>query len=151
RALRAHVAPDGRFRVQLTTTTLYRYRATVRLKPADGFAAWHRTHTVRVELPALTVGSRGRAVAWLEHCLSRIDRYALPSVDGTYDWWTVDAVLAFQATNGLPRTGAVDSRFWRFLRAAGPPLARIRSGDHIEVDKTRQVLFEVRHGAVLAV
>ena len=37
------------------------------------------------------------------------------------------------------------------LARSGPPPARIRKGDHIEVDKTRQVLFEVRRGEVAGV
>jgi lipoprotein-anchoring transpeptidase ErfK/SrfK len=45
----------------------------------------------------------------------------------------------------------VDARFWTILRGSGPPPARIPSGDHIEVDKTRQVLFEVRDGKVVSV
>jgi hypothetical protein len=152
RAIPAPVEADGHFRVRLTTTDLYRYRATARLQPADGFTAWHRIHSVQVELPALTVGAHGPAVAWLEHSLSRIGRYALPGVDDTFDAYTADAVLAFQEVHGLPRTGSVDDRFWQVLgTAGGPPAARIHSGDHIEVDKTRQVLFEVRDGEVASV
>ena len=47
----------------------------------------------------------------------------------------------------LARTGSVEGTFWRVLQRAGVPPARY-SGDHIEVDKTRQVLFVVRGGKV---
>jgi len=150
-AVPARVGPDGRFRVPLTTTGPYRYRATARLQPADGFTAWQRTHAVRVELPALTVGAHGPAVEWLEDSLARFDHYALPGVDDTFDGYTADAVLAFQEVHGLPRTGSVGDRFWQVLRTAGPPAARVPTGDHIEVDKTREVLFEVRDGEVASV
>ena len=90
-------------------------------------------------------------MAWLEYRLYRLDHYALPGVDSVYDASTADAVLAFQKVHGLPRTGAVDLRLWRVLRTSGPPHARVRSGEHIEVDKTRQVLFEVRSGKVVSV
>jgi hypothetical protein len=151
RAIPAPVGADGRFRVQLTTTRLYGYAATARLQPADGFTAWHRTQTVHVELPLLSAGARGPAVEWLENSLSRVGHYALPGVDDTFDGYTADAVLAFQEVHDLPRTGSVDDRFWRVLRTAAPPVARIRSGDHVEVDKTRQVLFEVRDGEVASI
>jgi len=145
------VAPGGRFRMQLTTTRLYRYRAIVRLQPAAGYVGWRKAYPVRVELRQLEVGSTGPAVAWLEYRLYRLDHYALPGVDSVYDASTADAVLAFQKVHGLPRTGAVDLRLWRVLRTSGPPHARVRSGEHIEVDKTRQVLFEVRSGKVVSV
>jgi lipoprotein-anchoring transpeptidase ErfK/SrfK len=37
---------------------------------------------------------------------------------------------------------------WRRLEQAGPPQARY-AGNHVEVDKTRQVLFLVRDGKVV--
>ena len=145
------VGPGGQFRAQLTTTRLYRYHAIVRLRPAAGYVAWHRTHSVRVRLPPLTIGLKGRAVHWLEYSLLRLHHYALPGVDDVYDDATADAVLAFQKVHGLPRTGSVDSRFWGSLRTSGPPRAHVPSGNHVEVDKTRQVLFEVREGEVVSV
>jgi N-acetylmuramoyl-L-alanine amidase len=145
-----HVGPAGRFRADLTTTRLYRYRAVIALVPAAGYVARHRTYAVRVEPLPLTIGSTGPAVAWLQHRL-RLDHYALPGIDSSYGYATADAVLAFQEVHGLPRTGSVDVRFWQLLRSSAPPLPRIRSGNHIEVDKTRQVLFEVRDGNVVSV
>jgi lipoprotein-anchoring transpeptidase ErfK/SrfK len=105
---------------------------------------------VRIELPPLAIGSRGPAVAWLEQRLA-LDHYTLPYRSAAFDDSTLDAVLAFQSVHGLPRTGAVDARFWEALEASAPPLARVPSGDHVEVDKTRQVLFEVRGGQVVSV
>jgi hypothetical protein len=145
------VRPNGRFGAQLTTTRLFRYHATVRLRPAAGYVARHRTYSVRVKLRPLTIGSQGPVVNWLEYSLHQLHHFALPGIDGFYDDATADAVLAFEKVHGLPRTGSVDSRFWRVLRTSGPPRARIRSGNHIEVDKTRQVLFEVRKGEVVSV
>jgi lipoprotein-anchoring transpeptidase ErfK/SrfK len=40
---------------------------------------------------------------------------------------------------------------WNALSRAGIPKAHFASGDHVEVDKTRQVLFEVRRGRVVRV
>ena len=151
RTSRLRVGAGGRFRAQLTTTRLFRYRATVALRPASGYLARHRTYAVRVTAPPLSVGARGAAVRRLEHALNRVGHYALTAVDGVYDYSTSDAVLAFQTLHGLPRTGAVDVRLWEMLGRARPPLARVRSGTHVEVDKTRQLLFEVRNGEVVSV
>lgn len=151
RERRVAVGPNGRFVAQLTTTQLLRYHATVRLRPTAGYVAWRRRYLVRIELRPLGIGSRNAAVKWLEYSLSRLDHYALPGVDNVYDEGTAEAVLAFQKVHGLPRTGSVDSRFWGVLSTSGPPLARVRSGDHIEIDKTRQVLFEIRNGEVISV
>ena len=145
------VGPSGRFRADLTTTRRFRYRAAVRLMPAEGYVGRQRTYAVRVTLLPLTIGSAGTSVRWLQYQLHDVDHYALPEIDGSYGYSTSEAVLAFQKVHGLPRTGSVDVRFWTILRRSGPPLARIRSGDHIEVDKTRQVLFEVRDGKVASV
>src|SRR5205085_1017375 len=79
---------------------------------------------------------------------SRSGSVLLRGVDRVYDDATAGAVLAFEKVHGLPRTRAVTRRFWRVLRASGPP-PRIRSGNHIEVDKTLQVLYEVPHGEVV--
>jgi lipoprotein-anchoring transpeptidase ErfK/SrfK len=76
--------------------------------------------------------------------------FALRGVDGSYGSDTSDAVLAFQKLYGLPRTGHVDARFWRLLVNAHTPRARY-PGNHVEVDKARQVLFEVRGGKVALV
>ena len=151
RERRVAVGSSGHFVAQLTTTRLFRYRATVRLRPAAGYVAWHRRYGIRIKLRPLAIGSRNAAVKWLEYSLARHDHYALPGVDNVYDGMTADAVLAFQKVHGIPRTGSVDNQFWKVLRTSGPPLARVRSGDHIEVDKTRQVLFEIRNGEVISV
>jgi hypothetical protein len=151
RVRRVTVGPGGRFRAQLTTTRLLRYHAIVRLRPAAGYVGWHRTYFVRVKLHPLTIGSTGPSVNWLENSLYRLHHYALPGVDNVYDYATADSVLAFQKAHGLPLTGSVDRRFWQILSTSGPPSARIPSGDHIEVSKTRQLLFEVRQGEVVSV
>ena len=68
-----------------------------------------------------------------------------------YGYDTVEAVWAFQKVYRLRRTGRVTPSLWRLLRRVGAPGARVRRGDHIEVDKTRQILFEVRDGRVVNV
>jgi hypothetical protein len=150
RTRRVRPGPGGRFHVDLTTTRLFRYRVSVRLRPAGGYIGWHATRAVRVKLPLLAYGARGPAVHWLRYSL-RLDGYALPGVASVFDAATTDAVLAFQKVHGLPLTGVVDGRVWNVLGTSGPPRAMIPFGDHIEVDKSRQLLYEVRAGRVFSV
>ncbi len=149
---RVRPGPGGRFHADLPTTRLFRYRVGVRLQPAAGYTGW-RAHSrvVRIEVPQLASGARGPAVRWLQNTLYRLDGYALRGISSVFDAPTVDAVLAFQNVHGLPMTGVVDQRFWNVLATSGAPRARVPFGDHIEVDKSRQLLFEVRAGRVVSV
>jgi lipoprotein-anchoring transpeptidase ErfK/SrfK len=71
-------------------------------------------------------------------------------VDGRIGAEDVEAIYAFQKVEGLPRTGAVTPSLVRRVFAAHTPAARY-PGDHIEIDKGRQVLFVVRGGEVTLV
>ena len=107
-----------------------------------------RVRRVVLELPRLSTGSSGGAVRVLEARLRAL-RYALPRVDSLYGRHTYEAALAFQKVHRLATTGRVDAPLWRLLARAGTP--RVPRGSHIEVDKTRQILFEVRRGRVVHV
>jgi hypothetical protein len=120
----------------------------VRLAPTPGFEAVTRNVGANVAGPALRVGSHGAAVQFLERRLAQL-RYSLLRVDGRFGIDTADAVLAFRKVRGLARVTSVDRAMWRALMNARPPQPRLRGADHIEVDKTRQVLFEVRGGQVV--
>jgi N-acetylmuramoyl-L-alanine amidase len=69
------------------------------------------------------------------------------AVNGSFGDDDVEAVYAFQKVEGLARTGTVDAALWSRLAHAHTPSARY-AGDHVEVDKTRQVLLVVRGGQV---
>ena len=69
-------------------------------------------------------------------------------MDGYYGQDDYDAVIAFEKVNGMSRDGVVGPAVWHRLNTATIPIARCRYGTHIEVDKTRQVLFDVRDGKV---
>ncbi|MDQ5822568.1 MAG: L,D-transpeptidase family protein, partial [Actinomycetota bacterium] len=139
--------PDGA-RIALDTARPRVYRIRVSAQPVAGWVAVGRTVSAVVAQPRLGYGSRGPAVRGLEQRLWDL-RYALQRVDGSYGVDTRDAVIAFQKVTGLPRTGNVDARVWRALARATVPRARYPSGNHVEVDKSRQVLFEVRDGKVV--
>jgi PKD repeat protein len=126
------------------------YVVRVSVVPAAGFVARSRVLRATVHVPFLAFGSRGPSVRALERRLADL-AYALRGVDGLYSYDTYDAVLAFQKVNGLARTGRVDPYVWRRLQSAHRPQPRYPRGSHIEVDKRRQVLLEVRRGRVLRV
>ncbi len=135
--------------IRLSTTKARTYRVRLSIVPAKGFTAPGRTLTIRVVEPNLGPGSRGPSVRALEEMLAG-QRYALEGADGSYGQDTVDAVLAFQKVHGLARTGRVDRALWHAIERAHTPAARY-AGDHVEVDKTTQVLYVVRGGKVTLV
>ncbi len=73
--------------------------------------------------------------------------YALEGVNAYFGVDDMEAVLAFQKVHGLPRTGRADTRLWLVLEHSSRPQP-LYGGNHIEVDKTRQVLYLVRDGRV---
>lgn len=124
------------------------YRINVGTAPLPGYAPTRLSLTKVVVVPRLALGSHGPSVLALNQGLDRL-HIALGAVDSTFGFDTRDAVVAFEKQHGLPRTGAVDARFWRDLATAAPPRARYPFGDHIEVSKPLQVLFVVRDGRVV--
>jgi N-acetylmuramoyl-L-alanine amidase len=137
----------GRLRITLSTRRVGAYRISVSLAPAAGYVQARRALERIVFLPSLSAGSAGPSVYELDRRLNEL-HYALGQVDGYFGRDDVDAVIAFQKLHGLPRTGAVDARFWVELQRAHVPQARYPSGDHVEVSKGRQVLFLIRDGEV---
>jgi hypothetical protein len=137
RTLKLPTGRPGALRVELVS------------QPRAGYAPVRKVVAGQVVLPSLAPGSRGGSVVALERRLTEL-HYALEGIDGYYGTDTLEAVLAFQKVNGLPRTGRVEPWLWRRLAHAGVPRA-YRGGDYIEVDKTRQVLMVVRAGIVTKV
>jgi len=137
----------NRLRLRLPTKRAGELRVTLTTQARRGYAAPTRTLTSRVVLPSLSLGARGPSVLALERRLAEL-RYALRNVDSLYATDTAEAVLAFQKVHRLPRTGRVDPALWRTLSKATVPRPRSGGGNRIEVDKTRQVLFEILGGKV---
>jgi hypothetical protein len=143
------VRVDGRPTNLVDTGRVHTARIVVSTIPHEGWAGPGRILTTTVVEPALGPGSRGPGVRALERRLAEL-HYALRGADGYYGGDDAEAVLAFQKVNGLPRTGRVDRALWARLAAAGVPHARF-GGTHVEIDKSRQVLFLVRDGNVALV
>jgi N-acetylmuramoyl-L-alanine amidase len=146
-SIRIRMRPGGRFRVRIPTRWGPNITGRISIVPRPRYlAAWRRIH-LRLGYPSLRTGSHGPAVLALKRRLAEL-RFALPSVDSGFGHATYQAVLAFQKVHRLPRTGRVGPGLWRRLWRSSIPRPRVRRGDYIEVDKSRQVLMEVRDGKV---
>jgi PKD repeat protein len=127
------------------------YVVRITVTPVGTYRGRRDTFRTSVFVSYLAQGAQDPSVRILERRLAQL-RYALRGVDTFFSYDTADAVLAFQKVHGMPRTGRVDPAFWRRLRAAHPPFPRYRGPfRHVEVDKTRQVLFQVLGGRVTRV
>jgi L,D-transpeptidase catalytic domain/Putative peptidoglycan binding domain len=150
RSWRVRIRPGGWFRAKLPTHRPGGFTARLRVEPEEGFESVSRERNYRLRAPYLTVGSRGPAVRALEKRLNGL-RYRVRHSNSFYGVDTYESVLAFQKVHRMSRTGRVNTGVWRKLGGARVPKARDSTGDHIEVDKARQVLFEVRSGKVVRV
>ena len=156
-SLRIHVRRPGAQKLERTSRSRIAlrvpaprqgaYRVRIGVAPGPGWASSATTISVPVHLSRLGPGSRGASVNELERRLAGLG-YALQRVDGHYGHDTTEAVLAFQKVQGLPWTGQVTARLWRVLDRATRARPRYPRGDHVEVDKRRQLLFVVRNGRV---
>jgi hypothetical protein len=117
--------------------------------PRPGYVPASRSVDFSLVPPRLAVGSRGASVSLLARRLAAL-HYAVPSSPASYfDYDLIQSVYAFQKVQGLPRTGEVDAHFWARLDRPLIPQPRYREpADHIEVDKTHQVLYLVRGGEI---
>jgi PKD repeat protein len=138
-------------RVPLRTGAPQEYRVRVQVVARQGYTHSRATLHASVFLPGLQLGSRGPSVALLQQDL-RAQRYMLKGVTGRFGTDTYEAVLAFQKVHRLARTGSVNGHVWHVLLHSATPRPRHGGpGLHYEVDKTRQVLFDVLDGRVIRV
>jgi hypothetical protein len=150
RVVRIRVGSAGRFRTRVPGRWGFNVTGRVSLSPARGYVRTWRRVRVRLVYSSLRLGSHGPAVLALKQRLREL-RFAVPRLDAGFGYGTYEAVLAFQKAHGLARTGRVDASVWRRLWGSSAPRPRVRRGDYIEVDKSRQILMEVRDGKVVNV
>lgn len=108
----------------------------------DGTGYWIATSS---GLLPVRPGDRSTDVLALQQRLTELG-YWMPTPDGSYGSLTSQAVMAFQKYSGLPRSGVADQRTVDALLTADPPRAASSSGDLVEIDKGKQLLFVVRGG-----
>ena len=102
--------------------------------------------TTTVALPAAPApgfgnGDAGPEVMALEQRLVAL-KYDPGNVDGTFDWGTHHAVMAFQKVQGIPRTGRATPDVMEMLTRVGSPGPMLPEGGatRVEVDLKRQML-----------
>jgi PKD repeat protein len=137
----------GRVRLRLTASASRPLSVKLTTMPAAGFAPAHKTIRALIRLPELGLGARGPSVALLQRRLVDL-HFVLPTVNGDYGIHTYEAVIAAQKYLWLPRTGRVTPGLWARLQAMNVPKPRYPGGSHIEVDKARQILFDVVNGSL---
>jgi hypothetical protein len=130
---------------RVDTTRAHVAHVAVRSRARPGWQSIRGDAEIAIVQPDLSLGASGASVRELERRLREL-HYAVQE-DGYFGDDDVEALFAFQKVEGLARTGAVDASVWAHLSAAHTPPARY-GGDHVEIDKTRQVLFVVRGGKV---
>lgn len=96
----------------------------------------------------LRSGSRGSQVKVLQKLLNRAS-YPAGAADGSFGYPTLQATYAFQKTKKLTRDGVMTPGEIIKLAQTGPPKAsRNKPANYIDIDISRQVMFEVRRGKV---
>ncbi len=130
----------------LDTRLVHVARVHATSRPAAGWVAAGASLAVPIVVPKLALGVTGPSVRVLEERLADL-HYAIRR-DGTFGDDDLEAVYAFQKVEGLGRTGVVTAELWARLLRARTPLPRSGGPDHVEIDKTRQVIFLVHGGEV---
>lgn len=108
-------------------------------------------HAARAGLAPRTLapGTAGPAVARLQRRLAEVRDLPPGDVTRTYDDRTMQAVVAFQGWEGLPRDGIAGPATLGRLLGAEAPQPWSTAGRHIEIHKAQQVLLLVDAGAVV--
>lgn len=148
------VEPEAPARASATTVPAT--TAPVTVPPTTTTTTSTTTTTVppatRIAAPGLGVGARGDAVRALEERLVQL-RYDPGRVDGVYDSATMHAVMAFQKTQGLARTGRATPEVLDRLTTAQLPAELVPGGGatKVEVDLPRQILLLYRDGTLFRI
>jgi hypothetical protein len=138
----------GGARVALGTREIGTVRIRLTTLPRPGYDSISRELRATLRPPNLSVGMTSPAVTELARRLAAL-HYVVPSFSSTFGDDFVQSVYAFQKVQGLDRTGSVDVSFWTKLESPRIPAPRYgEPADHIEVDKTHQVLYVVRGGKI---
>ena len=116
--------------------------AGIAAHPDDGYWLAHGERT------PLEDDASGPQVAALQRRLEALGYWVGP-IDGVFGDLTRQAVYAFQKYEGLSVDGVVGAVTRARLGDAVRPRPLHATGDHVEIDKSRQLLFVVRGGDVM--
>ncbi len=105
-------------------------------------------HPIRWDV-TLRSGSTGAEVTYLQKAL-RAKTYPAGAPDGTFGYKTLQATYAFEKVHKLRRDGVVTPKQMTAIATSHRPRVTTRGRDDmLNVDISRQVVFEVRNGKVL--
>lgn len=94
-------------------------------------------------------GSAGPRVKQMQKAL-RAATFPMSTFDGVYGEGTLQAVLGYEKLMGLERDGIVDPEQMEAMLLARPPTPpREGLSDYLDIDITRQIMFEVHGGVVV--
>ncbi len=117
-------------------------------KNVDATPTFCQTYTTEFILPAAQ-GDRSSNIAILQQRLIDLGFWT-NGPDGTYGWSTQQAVMAYQKYTGLSASGRVDAATAAKLSYPNcKPTATPATGDLLEVDKGKQLIFFIRSGKVV--
>lgn len=105
-------------------------------------------HPIRYDV-TLQPGSTGPEVSYLQKIL-RQTSYPSGKIDGSFGYATLQAVYAFEKVHGFTRDAVVPA--WQMLEIARwprPPKPDRKYHNFIDIDISRQVIFEVRNDKVI--
>ena len=142
-------AADGSYQWSVTPGLVggYTFRVVLPPQPAHLGAATAAL-TLQVDPRDLRSGDRGGDVASLQRRLAA-QKADVGRIDGVFGYDLLHAVIGFQKSQGLPRTGFYDRA--TSARLAAPAAVRLRvpsAGRAVEIDLAKQVLY-VSQGGVL--
>lgn len=141
---------DGsEFRMHFNVSKPGEYSAKVTFDDSDHLEAEDTTKKLETKLPNLSDGDKNIYVGLLEKRLDKL-QYHLTGINNHFDIRTGDAVMAFNKVNGRSRVKTVDAGTWRALASPHKPKAKAStSGNHVEVDQTRQVFYLVKGSKII--
>lgn len=138
----------GGARVSVGTKKVGVVRVRLTTLPAAGWKSVGRVLSTTLRPPNLSYGMTSPAVTEIARRLAAL-HYVIPSLSSTFSEDLIQSVYAFQKVQGLERTGAIDAAFWTRLQDPRIPHPRYSEpANHIEVDKTHQVMYLVRGGHI---
>jgi lipoprotein-anchoring transpeptidase ErfK/SrfK len=128
------------WKVRPTAVGRYVYQVVLPSRPAH-LQASTAAMAVWVDSRDLSRGDSGTEVRTLEQRLAA-QKADVGRVDGVFDYDLTHAVIAFQKSQGIARTGRYDSA--TRVRLGAPGTVRLRypkAGRAVEIDLTKQVLY----------
>jgi hypothetical protein len=145
----ARLGGDSRFRFAIPAPGQGIYNVEVTVPAAGNYAEGATRTRVHARFPELRYGASEPAVGVLRRRLRALG-YRSSETGNLFGSDLEDAVLAFQKVQGLVRSGGVGPPLWSALDT--PKLPHLRypgQGDHLEVDKTKQILMVAHAGKVV--